>query len=85
MKVNVIIEKGKDGTYDACMEARKELTFGLLGQGNTVNEAIEDFYITLEDMKNLYRDTNQKFPENLEFAFHYDVVSFSEKKYASVV
>ena len=83
MKVNVIIEKGKDGTYDACMEVRKELTFGLLGQGNTVNEAIEDFYITLEDMKNLYQDTNQKFPENLEFAFHYDTASFLGKEYAA--
>jgi len=76
MKVNVIIEKGKDGTYDACMEVHKDLTFGLLGQGKTVKEAIEDFYITFEDMKNLYQDTGQKFPENLEFVFRYDVASF---------
>jgi len=75
MKVNVTIERGRDGTYDACMEVRKELTFGLLGQGKTVKEAIEDFYITLEDMKKLYQDTKREFPENLEFAFYYDTAS----------
>jgi len=76
MKVNAIIEKGKDGTYDVCMEVRKELTFGLLGQGNTVKEAIDDFYVSFEDMKQLYRDIEREFPEDLEFKFYYDTASF---------
>ena len=76
MKVNATIEIGKDGTYDVCMEVRNDLTFGLLGQGNTVKEAIEDFYISLEDMKNLYRDEGKEFPKSLEFEFHYDTASF---------
>jgi hypothetical protein len=43
MKVKVIIEKGNDGTYDACMEFRKDLDFSLLGQGKTAKGAIADF------------------------------------------
>jgi predicted RNase H-like HicB family nuclease len=76
MKVYVIIEKGKDGTYDACMEVNKNLDFGLLGQGNTVEEAINDFMTCKDDMQNLYSDMDKPFPEDLEFNYKYDMQSF---------
>ena len=44
MKVQVIIERGADGTFDANMEFINSIPFGLLGQGKTVSEAIDDFY-----------------------------------------
>ena len=40
MKVDVFIEKGFDGTYDVHFgEYTKGLTFGLLGQGNTIPDS----------------------------------------------
>jgi predicted RNase H-like HicB family nuclease len=76
MKVVVIIEKGIDGTFDACMEYYENLSFGLLGQGDTVEEAIEDFYKTRDEMKLHYQETGKYFPEDLEFEFKYDTASF---------
>jgi len=77
MKVNAFIEKGLDGTYDVHLgEDAKGLTFGLLGQGNTVPEAIDDFYNSRDEMKELYAETGKSFPENLEFNFIYDTASF---------
>lgn len=76
MKVKVIIEKGKDGTYDACMEVSDKLDFWLLGQGNTVKEALDDFYASRDDMKSLYREQEKYFPEDLQFEVKYDTQSF---------
>ncbi|HPW66954.1 MAG TPA: type II toxin-antitoxin system HicB family antitoxin [Salinivirgaceae bacterium] len=78
MKVDVLIEKGLDGTFDVHFDPDKEynLGFGLLGQGNTIDEAIEDFYLSLSEMKELYKERNKEFPENIEFGFKYDVPSF---------
>lgn len=77
MKVDVFIEKGIDGTYDVHFgEDTKDLTFGLLGQGNTVQEAIEDFYNSRDEIKEYYTETGKSFPEDLEFVFKYDTASF---------
>ena len=76
MKVTVIIEKGADGSYDARMNNRY-LDFFLLGQGSTVKEAIEDFYITHQDMKALYEEDKKIFPK-LDFEYIYDLSSFLE-------
>lgn len=77
MKVDVFIEKGLDGTYDVHFgEDTKSLTFGLLGQGNTVPEAIDDFYNSRNEMKELYIEKGKSFPDNLEFNFKYDTASF---------
>lgn len=75
MKATVIIERGKDGTFDANLEYRKDTTYGLLGQGDTVREAIEDFYISYTEMKAYYKEKGIKFTE-LELEFKYDVASF---------
>ena len=77
MKIDAFIEKGLDGTYDVHFgEDTKDLTFGLLGQGNTVPEAIADFYNSRDEMKELYAETGKSFPDNIEFNFRYDTASF---------
>lgn len=75
MKAVVIIEKGQDGTYDANMQFYKKLDFGLFGQGNTVQDAIQDFYNTYEEMKTLYKEEGKHIVQ-LEFEFKYDMASF---------
>ncbi len=76
MRVKAIIEKGKDGTFDVNLEYREDLTFGLLGQGDTVEEAIEDFYVSRDEIKVYYYKVGKLFPEDLEFEFIYDIASF---------
>ena len=43
MVVTVNIELGNDGTYGAYIAGDNPLGFGVIGEGNTVNEAKEDF------------------------------------------
>lgn len=77
MKIDAFIEKGLDGTYDVHFgEDTKGLTFGLLGQGSSVQEAIDDFYNSRNEMKELYEETGRPFPDNLEITFKYDTASF---------
>ena len=54
-----------------------DLDFGLLGEGQTVKEAMEDFLVSKEEMKTLYADQGKIFPE-LEFVYQYDTASFLE-------
>jgi hypothetical protein len=76
MRANVIIERGLDSTYDAYLDNAENLGFGLLGQGNTVKETIEDFYNSKNEMETYYKEVGKSFPENLEFVFKYDTASF---------
>ena len=66
--VNVIIEQGADGTFDATMEVYPELKFGLLGQGTTVEEAKKDFMNSYEEMKEIYAEEGEDI-EELVFNF----------------
>lgn len=70
----VIIERGKDATFSAYI-ASGNVPFGLLGDGKTVKETIEDFYNSYEEMKAYYESEKKEFP-NLKFEFKYDVASF---------
>lgn len=76
MKAIVIIERGNDGTYDAYLESAEKLSFGLLGQGKTVKETMDDFINSRDEMKAYYAAENKPFPEDLEFEYKYDVPSF---------
>lgn len=77
MKVDAFIEKGLDGTYDVHFgDDTKGLTFGLIGQGNTVQEAIDDFYNSRDEIKEMYAEMGKEFPTELEFSFKYDTASF---------
>ena len=40
IQVKATIERGDNGTYDVTMEYLPQIPFGLLGQGNNVEEAI---------------------------------------------
>ena len=57
MKAIVIIERGKDGTFSAYIE-NNQLPFGIIGDGNTVEETIDDFMNSKEEMKAYYTEEN---------------------------
>lgn len=73
--VDVIIERGADGTFDAHMEVCPDLKFGLLGQGKTVQETKEDFYNSYKEMGEIFAEQGKQI-EQLEFNFKYDIPSF---------
>ena len=78
MKIDVIIETGPDKRFEAVIDPDKEygLSFGLLGEGHSVQECIDDFYASADEMKALYAEKGKEFPVDLEFTFKYDVASF---------
>lgn len=76
MKANVIIERGLDGTFDATLEFNENITFGLIGQGKTVKECIDDFHNSRKEMEIYYKEEGKPFPSELEFVFKFDIASF---------
>ena len=74
MNVTVIIEQNSKGCYSAYINDER-ITFGILGEGKTVDETIEDFKIGYQEMKETYQSAGKKIPE-LEFKFKYDTASF---------
>ena len=76
MKVKVIIERGNDGTFGAYIDLNEErLSYSIIGDGDTVKEAINDFNNSYDEMKAHYVEQGKKFTE-AEFTFHYDIASF---------
>ena len=75
MKAVAIIEKGKDGKYGIYLE-NDNLSFGVIGDGKTVTEAIDDFNNSVDEMRVYYSETGKIFPDNLEFEFKYDKAYF---------
>ena len=71
-----MIEQGSIG-YSVYIED-DTLEYGLIGEGVTVKEAVEDFYLCYEDMKNCYQKVNKPF-EEVEFDFYFDIASFLQK------
>ena len=71
MKVQVFIERGTDGTYDANMEFIRSVPFGLLGQGKTVVTTIADFYNSYSEIQAMYQVEGKECPM-LEFEFKYE-------------
>ena len=80
IQVKATIERGDNGTYDVTMEYLSQIPFGLLGQGNNVEEAIADFYNSYNEMKTFLAEKGEVYPP-LEFHFVYDIPSFL-KRYA---
>ena len=76
MKVKAFIERGSDGTYGIYIDLNEDrLTYGIIGDGNTVREAIDDFRNSYNEMREYYEEINKPFTE-AEFEFHYDTASF---------
>ena len=75
-KVKAFIERGIDGSYGVYVDLEDDtLNYGIHGEGDTVNEAIEDFIAGYIEMKELYKKEEKKFIETA-FIFHYDTTSF---------
>ena len=72
--INVVIERGIDGTYSAFI-ADNNCEFGCIGEGKSVEETKSDFLSAVDEMKGVYRMNGKKFPD-MEFSFTYDVASF---------
>lgn len=75
MKKTVIIERGTDGTFDAYLENDDDLSFGLLGQGDTVKDTISDFLNSYDEIKAICTEDGSICPV-LEFTYKYDLASF---------
>ena len=74
MKVKVIIERGNDGSYGAYIGSNN-VSFGIIGDGETVQDAKNDFLNSYEEMKDYYTENNKNFTE-CEFQFQFDIASF---------
>lgn len=67
----VIIEVSTDGLFSAYMPSN-EYSFGLAGYGDTEQEAIEDFYECVSEMRKIEEAKGRTFPE-LQFCFEHAV------------
>ena len=75
-KIKAFIERGNDGTYGIYIDLDDNtLDYSVIGEGNTVQEAIVDFNAGYKEMKELYSDEGKYF-EEAEFEFCYDTASF---------
>ncbi len=52
------------------------MPFGVIGEGETVQETKMDFMSGVEDMRDYYKQEGKTFPEGVEFEFKYDLPSF---------
>lgn len=80
-KIDVIIQADSIGkSFEAVIDPDKDygLSFGLLGEGSTVQECKDDFYESADEMKEYYDEIGKEFPTDLMFIFKYDVASFLE-------
>jgi hypothetical protein len=75
-KIKAFIERGNDGTYGVYVDLEDEtLNYGVMGEGVTVEESIEDFKTCYLEMKKWHEDEGLPFVE-ADFEFHYDTASF---------
>ena len=76
--MKVSLEKQSDGTYIAYNTSGEGAT--LIGTGDTVREAKEDFHNTLAEVKESYEETGDEMPGflNEEIEFRFDLSSLFE-------
>lgn len=75
IQVKAYVAREKDGTYSIFVDDKAPLNYGLVGEGNTVEEAIADWNGTYQAMKDSYAERGIEFVE-AQFSFAYDVPSF---------
>jgi len=69
MKIKAFIERGNDGSYGVYVDLEDNtLNYGIVGDGKTINEAIDDFYNSYKEMKELYISEKKHF-EEAEFEY----------------
>jgi hypothetical protein len=76
MKATVIIERNDAGLYSVYMKEDR-FSFGLNGQGGTVEEAKKDMLVAYSELKEMFTEECKDFPK-LEFEYKYDTASFLE-------
>lgn len=76
--MTVAIEKQNDGTYIAYNKDCDKFT--AIGSGDTIAEAKEDFFNSVEEMKEVYQEHGDEIPAELleEPVFKFDLASFFE-------
>ena len=76
--MTVAIEKQNDGTYIAYNKDCDKFT--AIGSGDTIAEAKEDFFNSVEEMKEVYKEHGDNIPAELleEPVFKFDLASFFE-------
>ena len=70
----VTVEKSTDGSF-GCYPEDETLDFGVAGYGAPAEEAIADFKMTYEEMKEDCAKAGEEIPD-CEFEFKYDLKSF---------
>lgn len=71
-----MIEKGKDGTYSIYPSGLDNI---FIGEGNTAEEAKEDFLNSYREICETYESRGEQVPEelrDLEFEYRYDIPAF---------
>ena len=76
-KVKAYICKEKDGSYSIYVNEKAPINYGLIGEGNTVQAAIDEWHATYAEMKKSYAERGIDFVE-ADFEFAFDVPSFLE-------
>lgn len=76
-KVIAIIETGSDHTFSIFSDD-DSLNYGVIGTGDTIAEAKEDFMIAYQEVKECILDSGEEF-EEAEFVFRYDIPSFLQE------
>lgn len=76
--MKVSIEKQSDGTYIAYNTDGEHCT--LIGTGDTVKEAKDDFFNSVDEVSSDYIERGEKVPAELsaEIEFHFDISSLFE-------
>ncbi|MCQ2609041.1 MAG: DNA-binding protein [Bacteroidales bacterium] len=75
-KVKAHIEIASDGLYSVYIDD-DSLNYGVIGEGKTISEAIDDFYAVYEALKQGFKEEGRIF-EEVEFIYVKDVQSFLE-------
>ena len=76
-QVTAIIETGPDHCFSIFV-GNDDYPYGILGTGETIAEAKEDFLAGYEEMREYIQDTGEEFVE-AEFVFRYDIPSFLQE------
>ncbi len=76
-KVTAIIETGPDHHFSIYSDS-DDYPYGIIGIGDTIAEAKEDFLVAYEEMRECIQDRGEEFVE-AEFVFRYDIPSFLQE------
>ncbi len=73
--VKVYIVRESDGSYSSFMDEKANLPYGLVGEGATAAEAIDEWTRAYNDMRKIFEEEGREFVE-AQFTFAYDLPSF---------